>query len=419
MLVRQPSDRWATRLRAPLLATTLAAAALAAAAACTAPPAGFRPLADARLPADAQTPAEPQAPDDAPPQPDAPPPPDAEALADAQAVLAGIRADAAALAPLVASPLAREFLAASAGLPAVPARAIWRTADRMRCWSQASLDALDPAERQALQGDGGAGLERVALDAEFYYTTRYGSPLAYARPLDIAAQAGLSDVSGRRVLDFGYGGIGQLRLLASLGADAVGIEVDPLLAALYSEPGDQGLVRGADGRYGRLSLVDGSFPAEPDVRAAVGGNFDLVISKNTLKNGYLHPARPVDPRRLVHLGVSEPEFVAAIADLLAPGGLFLIYNLCPAPAPEDQDYIPWADGRCPFPRDMLQAAGLQVIAFDQNDDGPARAIGHALGWDAGEGAMDLGRDLFGTYTLARRPARTSDPAPGSAAPAGR
>ncbi len=105
----------------------------------------------------------------------------------------------------------------------------------------------------------------------------------------------------------------------------------------------------------------------------------------------------------MHLGVDDAAFVAAVAQSLRPGGLFVIYNLCPAPAPPDQPYIPWADGRCPFPRELLEGAGLQVLDFDVVDDTAARALGHALGWDQGDGAMDLQHDLFAWYTIARRP----------------
>ena len=49
-----------------------------------------------------------------------------------------------------------------------------------------------------------------------YYTTKYGSPLAYSRPIDLLGQAGLQDVSGRKILDFGYGTVGHLRLLAGM-----------------------------------------------------------------------------------------------------------------------------------------------------------------------------------------------------------
>jgi hypothetical protein len=97
----------------------------------------------------------------------------------------------------------------------------------------------------------------------------YGSPLAYLLPLERLDAAGFGDLRGKRVADFGHGGIGQLRLFAEMGAEAVGIDVDTVQPVLYAEPGDQGpfgkvgesvkLVHGVPGRSqgrgrGRLRL---------------------------------------------------------------------------------------------------------------------------------------------------------------------
>jgi SAM-dependent methyltransferase len=249
------------------------------------------------------------------------------------------------------------------------------------------------------------GYERRELDETFFYSTRYGTPVAFVRPLELLGQAGVTSVDGLKLLDFGFGTIGQLRALASAGAQVTGVEVDPLLQALYSQPGDTGTITrcaaAGEGRDGRLTLVFGRWPAEPAAVEQAGGDYDLVISKNTLKRGYIHPERPVDPRRLVQLGVDDEAFVRAVFALLKPGGFALIYNLCPAPAPDDQPYIPWADGRCPFARELCEQAGFEVAAFDVDDTPAARAMGAALGWGTD---MDLEADLFGTYTLLRRPA---------------
>ena len=314
--------------------------------------------------------------------------------------LAALRAEAAALRPQVESGVARAFLDATSALPAIEARTVYTNADRSEWFTKAQADALPEVESTALT-------ERV-VDASFYWNTRYGSPVAYARALDLAAQHGLGP--GASIADFGCGGLGAPRLLASLGCRVAGIDVDPLLPALYSGAGDTGEIAAAkDGAAGRLALVTGQWPADAAtvaaMKAALPEGVDLFLSKNTLKNGYLHPSQPVDPRRLVHLGVADEEFVRAVAESLNPGGVFLIYNLCPAPAKEGEPYIPWADGRCPFPRAMLEGAGLQVVAFDQVDDAAARAMGDALGWDDGEHGMDLPNDLFAWYTLAVKPAR--------------
>lgn len=312
---------------------------------------------------------------------------------DSSAV-AELQREATRFAPLVKTAWVREFLAATTRLPHVEQRTVLYDSSRTHFWWDSEVGSLSDSTRSRL-------ISRT-LDETFYYNTRYGSPLAYARPFELLAAAGVKARSGLRVCDFGYGTVGHLRLMASLGADMTGIEVDPLLRKLYSLPGDQGEIAAAHGKPGRVRLVDGHFPGDADVLAATGSGYDVFISKNTLKNGYIHPERPTDPRRLVHLGVSDSAFVAAIRGVLKPGGLAMIYNLAPAPALADKPYIPWADGRCPFPRALWEAQGFEVLAFDRNDDVAARAMAHALGWDTGEGAMDLAHDLFGTYTLARK-----------------
>jgi SAM-dependent methyltransferase len=302
-----------------------------------------------------------------------------------------LRAEAAALRPFVSTPLARDFLAATEHLPRTTPRTVWRDSARANAWSDAQAKALPDSER--------AKLVPRALDESFYWNTRYGTPLAYARALELLAKNGFGDVRGRRVLDFGCGTLGHLRLLASLGADAVGVDVDPLLPALYSQPGDQGEVRG-HGAAGRVRLVTGQWPVSEAIVREVGKGYDLFLSKNTLKNGYLHPAEKVDPRLLVHLGVPDSTYLARLAETVKPGGKVMIYNLCPAPAPPGKPYIPWADGFCPFPREAWERAGFRVLEFDRDDTPEARRMGRALGWD--KGGMDLDQDLFATWSLFER-----------------
>ena len=308
---------------------------------------------------------------------------------DAPSRVAELQAEAKALAPLFKTPLVRDFLAAVPKLPSVEPRTVYRDSARTRAWSAREAAQLPDSVR--------AKLVARTLDEHFYYDTRYGSPLAYARALELLGGRGVKTVRGARLVDFGCGMLGQLRLLAENGATAIGIDVDPLLPALYSEPGDQGAVG-----PGSVKLETGQWPATPEMRDAVGGGLDLFLSKNTLKNGYLHPAEAVDPRMLVHLGVSDSEFVAALARAVKKGGRVLIYNLCPAPAPPGKPYIPWADGRCPFPPGMWQAAGFKVVEFDRDDSPAARAMGHALGCDQGDSGMKLDTDLFATWSLFER-----------------
>jgi SAM-dependent methyltransferase len=301
------------------------------------------------------------------------------------AAVAKLRTDAVAVAAICRKPWVQDFLRATDRLPAIAPRTLHRDHDKSRYYAD--------AEYAALPADARRGLEPMVADEEFYYTTRYGSPIAYCRALDLL---GIDGVAGKRVLDFGYGTIGHLRLLALLGAHATGVDVDPLLPVLYGAPGDQGAV-GA----GSVRLVSGHFPADPAVRAAVGDGYDLIISKNTLKNGYVHPLKP-DPRYAI--GVDDATFVRALFDALRPGGRLLIYNLSPAPNGPGRPYRSWADGATPFPRALFESTGFRVLAYEQDDTATARALGHALGWDHEDPPMDLASDLFGVYTLAEKPA---------------
>jgi hypothetical protein len=356
-----------------------------------APPAAPSPVASSAPSTrpQAAAPAPTAAPAASPPATSPPAPPKESAVAVLQR-------DAKALLPLVRSDLARAFLDAASALPAVAPRRVYHDAEKTRYWSEADARRLPEAERKALT-------ERT-IDEEFYYNTNYGTPLAYARPLDIL-NLGEGFLAGKRILDFGFGGVGQLRIFASLGADVTGVEVDPLTRALYSAPGDQGAIEGINGHDGRLSLVFGRFPADPGVQNAVGTAFDLFLSKNVLKRGYIHPEQPVKERHQIKLGVDDQTFVQTVHSMLNHGGRFFIYNITPAPNAPGKPYVSWADGRCPFPKKMLEDAGFHVVAYNKDDTPAVRAMARALGWDKGEDAMDVDNDLFAQFTLCQKRTR--------------
>lgn len=344
-----------------------------------------------------------------------------------------LQLEANLLIPTLSSDLAKAFARASGALPGIEPRTYYRHKTTRQYYTTAQRAKLTEAEL--------ADIVDVECDESFYYLTRYGSPLAYSRPLDILAQHGFASTggaggaasggggaAGKRILDFGYGAIGHLRLLASLGAHVIGVEVDPLLHLLYAAPGDTGPIPRADeagkaadrAAQGSIHLVHGRWPAEKEARDGVahsGGaapaSLDLFLSKNTLKNGYIHPdperSKDIDPRRLINLGVDDAAYCREVFALLKPGALFMIYNLSPAPAPPDKPYIPWADGRSPFSRETLESAGFEVIAFDADDNAGARAMARTLKWDlpqdqGGAGMNDLEADLFAHYTLCKKPA---------------
>jgi hypothetical protein len=299
--------------------------------------------------------------------------------------------------PLVKTDAVQALLRATADLPRIEPRTVYRNKPASLAYNADEAAKLSEAER--------AACTTKECDESFYYFTGYGTPVVYARPLEIyAAATGIPGFAGKRIFDFGYGGIGHLRLLAANGADAVGVEVEPLFRALYSQPGDQGEISARNGASGKLTLLHGSFPGNAEVRRAAGEGYDLVISKNVLKLGYIHPERPAPEHQLVKLGVDDATFVRALWEILKPGGYVLVYNICPAQAPADQPYIPWADGRFPFERAIVDRAGFEVLAWNQDDSAAILDFWFALDYAEGKSREELARELFAHYTLLRKPA---------------
>lgn len=306
-----------------------------------------------------------------------------------------IQTDAHKLESLVRSTFTKRFLAASLALEHVAPRKLFSDAAREHFWTEKQASALPIAERLKLR--------EIVADEELYYNSRYGSPLSYARALDLLDESGVALGARTRLLDFGYGYVGHLRMLALLGLDVTGVDVDPMLPALYGEPGDQGEIKN-DGVTGRLRLVDGSFPGDAATRTALGGGFDVILSKNVLKKGYIHPDRPIDARDRIDLGVSDELALKAFFDALAPGGVMLVYNIGPATTPKDKPLAAASDGRSPFTRDQWTAAGFQVVCFDQDDTKAIRDLGSALGWgDDPDDKWDLDHDLAVLFTLVKKP----------------
>jgi hypothetical protein len=282
------------------------------------------------------------------------------------------------------TPWVREFMRAAQQLPPVGTRSFLHTPDKKSYFTPDEAARLPEAQR--------AKLVRRDVDEEVYYA-RIVDPLGYLRVMEVLAGIGFEPKS-KRIVDFGYGNIGQLKMLAAVGASTVGIEVDALLPKLYEKeatPSGSGGVR----------VLHGYFPTDRKVVDAVGRGYDLFLSKNTLKRGYVHPAIPVEPSQRIDLG-SDDKVLGAIHDLLKPGGLFVIYNFGPAPAAKGKPYVQMADIRCPFDRRALERAGFEVLSLDVDDNAEGRAVARLLEWDRGPDGMDVDRGLFASYTIARR-----------------
>ncbi|HVZ95085.1 MAG TPA: hypothetical protein VG797_11310 [Phycisphaerales bacterium] len=310
---------------------------------------------------------------------------------------AKVRAEAEKVRPLVKTELARKFLDAAAVLPEPGAVKLYLNRAQRKWLSAEEYEKLPVEQRE--------GFELREFDASFYYDTKYGSPVAYARTLDLIPGCGaapaIESLAGKKIMDIGAGSMGQLRMMSAAGggAEAVGVDVDPLLTILYRGEKDQGEMPTLDkGGRGTARMVIGFWPGDEATKKSVGDGYDLILSKNTLKAGYLHPSKPADPRTQLKLGVSDEEYVKALFESLKPAGVVMIYNICPAPSKEGEPFVPWAEGKCPFPREMWEKTGFRVVKFDEIDDVAVREMFEALGYPVKK--KDSGEDdIFAWYSV--------------------
>ena len=131
---------------------------------------------------------------------------------------------------------------------------------------------------------------------------------------------------------------------------------------------------------------------DPRVAAQVGGEYDVVLSRNGLRRDAIHPAKRSDVT--VDLGVSDELMLKSIFNALRPGGFFVLYNVGTKAG----------DGRAPFSAHQLEEAGFLVIDFDEDDFKIANRMAHALGWgDDPVAKWDVDGDMVALFTVAERP----------------
>lgn len=305
--------------------------------------------------------------------------------------LVTLKSDAKALGGVYESVLAQQMLDEAGSLPVLESRVVYAAWRPNRGFTQSQYNDLDEQERE--------GLREISIETADYYSTFYGTPLVYARMLDLASQyAPAFTVDGAKIMDLGYGQLGQLRLWAQMGADVVGVEIDPILTAIYDGCGAVDDLDGDPMTSGSVSLIEGAWPNDETCRDEVGSGYDLIVSRNLLKRGYVKPAAR-NPAFPVPVGweMSDAEILGHVFDLLNPDGLVIIESLGPKPDPAK----PWSDITNPWAQQAWIDAGFEVLAHDEDESQYARAMGKAIGW--GE-RMNLETDLFGVYSVYRKPA---------------
>ncbi|MEZ6318586.1 MAG: hypothetical protein R3B49_07520 [Phycisphaerales bacterium] len=308
--------------------------------------------------------------------------------------------DAEALRPMVRTKAAAEWLDRADDVTGsngrdLPERTIYVRGRPNRALTQAQYDALPEDERD--------GWRERPVTPETYLSTFYGSPIAYLPALDFAGEAMHATpddpeptFAGKKILDLGYGQIGQLEMLAACGAHAIGVDVDPILTLLYDDTLEPREVPNPDGPAGTVQVMQCLWPNDADCRERVGTGYDLILARNLLKRGYVKPTKPIGEYVPVAEGLSDEDACKQFYNALAPGGVLVIYSLGPAPDPE----VPWSDIANPWALSAWQAAGFEVVRHDEDVSTPARVMFAALGYGDPD---DLETSLFGVCSVYRKP----------------
>ncbi len=296
--------------------------------------------------------------------------------------------------------LVKNFLSAAKTLLPIEGRTIHFHPMQRKALTKKQFRDLSEAKR--------SGFVPKLVDNEMYFG-HYSTPLAWVRPFEILAENGIESVDSKQILDFGFGNVSQLRMLASMGAHVTGVEVaSGIHQAMYSQESDQGVIAklpsGGIENDGSLKLAFGQWPADKKIVAEVGQNYDLIISKNVLKLGYIHPQQEVSDRMRIDLGVTDERFLNELLKSLNPGGMVLVYNIHPMQSPDPKKYKSWAHGETPWAKDDVEKAGFEVVAWHVDDSFAIQSLGTKLGWrDSFNNQEDFEVGFRAMYTILKKP----------------
>lgn len=305
--------------------------------------------------------------------------------------------------PFARTETGRAFLDAVENLPNQLRRYLWVDRPFNKAYTEAEYATLDERQKK--------GLNFRPVTELAYYMAVSERPLLDVLPLDLVVSgtdmASPEGLAGKKILLFNPRVITQGRLLASLGADVTIVQDQLRFSALYSEPGDVGVIKGlGELPAGKLRVVRSSWPGEGPLP---GTGFDLIIASDWISKGLstvtAQPPRWITPGESLHPLPCEPEvFVDAIADALAPGGRFINYAYGPIQPRLPSHTLPYSDVRLPFSIDMIQSTGLEILAFDADDTHRFSKASIATGYNEPLVRPDDGMPSMTTaYTILEKP----------------
>ncbi len=123
-----------------------------------------------------------------------------------------------------------------------------------------------------------------------------------ARAFEVLGANGFSTLTGKRVLDLGYGAMAAPHMMAGEGAHVHAVDVDPSLAALYRDESNQGVMANMGPNVGTsvrgtLTLHDGVYASNPRLIKDWLIDGGKGITRVRPQTG-AHPSRPRSLRKL-------------------------------------------------------------------------------------------------------------------------
>src|SRR6267378_3975349 len=96
--------------------------------------------------------------------------------------------DAAAISPQASSAFAKSLLAGFGCLQPIQPMVVYYNKETRSALSDAEAAKMTPAQL--------TGYAKKDIDDEFYYFTRYGTPVAFMRPVELLGRAGVKSAEG-------------------------------------------------------------------------------------------------------------------------------------------------------------------------------------------------------------------------------
>lgn len=280
-----------------------------------------------------------------------------------------LHARADALIPTARTETGAAFLEATKKLPNRLRRYLWVNQRFTVAYSEAQYAELSEREKNPLRF---RPITELA-----YYMGISERPLMEFLPVDLVVNGTEMEspegLAGKKIMLYNPRVSTQGWLLASLGADVTILHDQDRMSGVYSQYKDHGTVENVvDGPDGSLRFIRADWPNQPAEN--MGDGYDIVMVSDWISEGLSTksavPPRWVSPGRPMREMASSPDqFLAGVAQILAPGGRFINYAYGPIEPRKAASSQPYSNVRVPYSPEAIADSGLDVFVLDADDSG--------------------------------------------------